>query len=147
MSIHDDRHIPPAASALGTKYIAVDGIADLADDFDQVALVVDWLDACRNRDLAALLDLYADDARLACRCGEAKVSEGRAELESYWRPRLDAVVPTAFGLEEITPSAESVVLDYLSYDGKPVRIVFTFSRDGKILRTDCAPAGQAPSDV
>ena len=147
MSIHDDRHIPPAASALGTKYIGVDGTTDLADDFDQVALVVDWLDACRNRDLAALLDLYADNARLECQCGEAKVSTGRAELESYWRPRLDAVVPSAFGLEEITPSAEGVVLDYLSHDGKPVRIVFAFSRDGKILRTDCAPVGQARPNV
>ena len=107
----------------------MDGIADLADDFDQVALVVDWLDACRNRDLAALLDLYADDAKLECQCGEVEVSEGRAELESYWRPRLDGLVPTAFGLEEITPTAEGVVLDYLSHEGKPVRIaVHLFAR-------------------
>jgi ketosteroid isomerase-like protein len=121
----------------------VDGIADLADDFDQIALVVDWLDACRKRDLAALLDLYADDARLECRCGGGKVSEGRAELESYWRPRLDALAATAFGLEEIMPTAEGVVLDYLSHEGEPVRTAFTFSRDAKILRTACAPTGQA----
>ena len=62
----------------------MDGIANLADGFDQVALVVDWLDACRNRDLAMLLDLYADNATLECRCGEARISEGRAGLESYW---------------------------------------------------------------
>ena len=43
---------------------------DLADDFDQVALVIDWLDACRKRDLAALLDLYADDATFECGCDE-----------------------------------------------------------------------------
>jgi len=75
----------------------MDGIADLADDFDQIALVVDWLDACRNRDLATLLDLYADDATLECCCGGVKVSEGRAELESYWRPRLGALVPPPLG--------------------------------------------------
>ena len=115
---------------------------ELADDFDQVALVVDWLDACRNRDLAALLDLYADNARLECQCGEAKVREGRAELESYWRPRLNAVAPTAFGLEEITPSAESVVLDYLSHEGKPVRVAFSFTRDGKIRGTHCLPSAE-----
>jgi ketosteroid isomerase-like protein len=138
VSIHDDHHTS-AASALGTRHIDVDGIADLASDFDQVALVVDWLDACRNRDLAALLDLYADDARLECQCGEVEVSESRAELESYWRPRLNALVPTAFGLEEIMPTADGVVLDYLSHEGKPVRIVFTFSRDAKIQRTACAP--------
>jgi ketosteroid isomerase-like protein len=121
----------------------VDWIAELTDDFDQIALVVDWLDACRNRDLTTLLDLYADDATLECRCDGVKVCKGRADLESYWRPRLDSIAPTAFGLEEITPTAEGVVLDYLSHEGKPVRIAFTFSRDAKIQRTACAPAGQA----
>ena len=146
MSIHDDRHIPPAARVLGAKYVGMNGVADLAGNFDQVALVVDWLDACRNRDLASLLDLYAEDAKLECQCGEIEVSQGRAELESYWRPRLQALAPTAFGLEEITPSAGSVVLDYLSYEGKPVRIAFTFTGDGKIQRTRCAPAGQSQRD-
>jgi len=141
VSIHDDRHAPSPGSA-PARYGDVDGIADLADDFDQLALVVDWLDACRNRDLTALLDLYADDATLECRCGGVKVSEGRAELESYWRPRLDALAPTAFELEEISPTAEGVVLDYLSHEGKSVRIAFSFS-DAKIQRTACAPAGQA----
>jgi ketosteroid isomerase-like protein len=120
----------------------VDGIADLADDFDQVAVVVDWLDACRNRDLTALLDLYADNAKLECQCGEVEVSQGRAELESYWRPRLTTLAPSAFGLEDITPAAGSVVLDYLSHEGKPVRIAFAFTRDGKIQRTSCAPTGR-----
>ena len=115
-------------------------MAHLSEDFDQIAVVVDWLDACRNRDLTALLDLYADDATLKCQCGEVKVSEGRTQLESYWRPRLHTLVPTAFGLEEITPTAEGVVLDYLSEEGKPVRIFFAFTRDGKIRRTCCAPA-------
>ena len=121
----------------------MDGIANLAEDFDQVALVVDWLDACRNRDLAGLLDLYAEDATLECQCGGVRVSEGRAQLESYWQPRLNALAPTAFGLEDITPTADGVVLDYLDHEGEPLRIVFTFSRDAKILRTACAPAGQA----
>ena len=120
----------------------MDGIADLADDFDQIALVVDWLDACRNRDLATLLDLYADDATLECRCGGVKVSKGRAALETYWRPRLEALVSNAFELEEITPTMEGIVLDYLSHEGKPVRIAFTFSHDAKIQRTACGPAGQ-----
>jgi len=118
-------------------------MADLPEDFDQVALVVDWLDACRNRDLAALLALYADDATFECGCGEVGLHEGRAELEAYWRPRLDALAPTAFGLEEITPTADGVVLDYLSYEGKPVRIAFTFTPDGRIRQTACTPASQA----
>jgi len=120
----------------------VDGMVELADDFDQIALVVDWLDACRNRDLTTLLDLYADDATLECRCGGVNVSKGRAALETYWRPRLEALAPSAYGLEEITLTTEGVVLD-LSHEGTLVRIAFTFSRDAKIQRTACAPAGQA----
>src|SRR6187431_1941497 len=77
MSIHDDRRTSSFSSAHANGHIGVDGIADLADDFDQIALVVDWLDACRNRDLATLLDLYADDATFECRCGGGKVSKGR----------------------------------------------------------------------
>jgi ketosteroid isomerase-like protein len=141
VSIHDDRHTP-SASVLGTGYIGVDAIANLADDFDQVAVVVDWLDACRNRDLTTLLALYADDAKLECQCGEVESGEGRAGLESYWRPRLASLVPTAFGLEEITPTTEGVVLDYLSHEGKPVRMAFSFTRDARIKRTSCAPAAQ-----
>ena len=125
----------------------MDGVPDLADDFDQIAVVIDWLDACRNRDLAALLDLYADDATLKCQCGEVKVSEGRAEIESYWRPRLDALASGAFGLEESTPTTEGVVLDYLSHEGKPVRIAFRFTTDGKILRSDCQPAPASLPDA
>jgi len=143
MSIHDDRRTSLSPSGLTNGHIGVDGIADLADDFDQIALVVDWLDACRNRDLATLLDLYADDARLECKCGQTGVSEGRAGLESYWRPRLDVLAPSAFGLQEITPTAAGVVLDYLSHDGEPVRIAFTFSRDARIQRTACLPVAQA----
>ena len=120
----------------------MDGLVELADDFDQIALVVDWLDACRNRDLTTLLDLYADEATLECRCGGIKVSKGRAALETYWRPRLEVRAPTAFALQDITPTAEGVVLDYLSHEGKPVRILFTFSRDAKIQRTACSPALQ-----
>jgi ketosteroid isomerase-like protein len=120
----------------------MDGIANLADDFDQIALVVDWLDACRNRDLVTLLELYADDATLECQCGETKVSGGRAGLESYWKPRLDRLAPTAFGLEEIMPTADGVVLDYLSHDGKPVRAAFSFTHDGKIRGTHCLPVAE-----
>jgi ketosteroid isomerase-like protein len=140
VSIQDDRHTPSSTSVSRSRIGGTDAITDSAKDFDQIAVVVDWLDACRNRDMAALLDLYADDATMKCECGEVRVSEGRAELESYWRPRLHALVPTAFGLEEITPTAEGVVLDYLSNEGKPVRILFTFTRDGKIRQTSCAPA-------
>ena len=106
---------------------------------DQVAVVVDWLDACRRHDVGPLLDLYASDASLECECDGGNSYGGRAALEAYWRPRLKAFSPDAFGLEEIAPSSDGVVLDYLNFEGKPIRIVFTFDTDGKITQTRCAP--------
>jgi hypothetical protein len=35
------------------------------------------------------------------------------------------------------------VLDYLSHEGEPVRMAFTFSRDAKIQRTACLPVEHA----
>jgi hypothetical protein len=124
----------------------IGGKLDLAQDFDQIAIVVDWLDACRARDLEALLDLYAQDASLECACNNLEILRGRAELASYWRPRLGEFSPTAFGLDEITPDAEGVMLHYISFEGKPVQILFAFDGNGKILKTRCEPsAGRAQS--
>ena len=133
MSIHDDRYSRPSAPTAAVR----------PGDIDQMAVVVDWLDACRNRDLTALLDLYAEDATLECRCGGPSINAGRAQLESYWRSRLDKLAPTAFGLEEIMPTADGVLLDYLDNRGGPVRANFSFTADGKILRNDCLPASPA----
>ena len=114
----------------------------LPDDFDPIAVVVDWLDACRRRDLEGLLDLYAPEASLECQCDGAMVSEGRARLASYWGPRLDGFASNAFGLEEIQPVPDGVQLDYVSHAGHPVRMIFSFTTKGKILRTSCAPVAQ-----
>jgi hypothetical protein len=62
------------------------------DGFDPVAAVVDWLDACRARNLDALLDLYADDATLECKC-EGKILKGprcscrqhSVSMKYHWR--------------------------------------------------------------
>ena len=107
--------------------------------FDKMALVVDWLDACRNQDLAGVLDCFAEDASLDCAC-EAMSISGRAGLSAYWQPRLNGFAPKAFGIEEITPHADGVLLDYLNSEGKPVRIVFDFDADGRIAHMRCEPA-------
>jgi|SRR5581483_7616345 len=111
----------------------------VADDFDKMAAVVDWLDACRSRSLDALLDFYADNASLECACEGADIN-GRSALADYWRPKLSDASGEAFTLEEITPRGEGVALDYLGFDGKPVRIVFAFDAQGKISYMSCRPA-------
>ena len=113
----------------------------MADDFDKMATVVDWLDACRGKNLAALLDFYADDAGLDCACERAGIS-GRSALAAYWRPKLSGASVDAFALEEITPHGEGVALDCLNFESKPVRIVFDFDAQGKISHMRCELARQ-----
>jgi len=111
----------------------------VADDFDKMAAVVDWLDACRSKNLDALLGFYADNASLECACEGAGIS-GRSALAAYWRPKLSGASADAFTLEEITPDGEGVALDYLNFEGKAVRIIFAFDAQGRISRMRCEPA-------
>jgi hypothetical protein len=111
----------------------------LSGDFDGMAVVVDWLDACRNENLEQLLDAYAPDARLECACEGVSI-RGHDALAAYWGPKLAGFAPAAFGIEEITPDGDGVSLDYLNFQGKPVRMHFAFDTGGKILRMRCEPA-------
>ena len=54
--------------------------------FDPIGIVVDWLDACKERRLSTLVDLYDDGATVGC-C-DGGTFRGRSELERYWRPKL-----------------------------------------------------------
>jgi hypothetical protein len=117
----------------------------LPGDFDPIAVVIDWLDACRMRDLNMLLDLYAPASRLECECEGTNIHAGRSQLEAYWRPRLVRLAPAAFSLDEISLDADHVVLEYQSHEGKPARMHFGFDGDGKILWSRCGssdPVGQ-----
>src|SRR4051794_28380299 len=109
----------------------------LPENFDPIAVAVDWLDACRKRDLDTLLDLYAQEARLECRCDGLDTAVNPAGLATYWRSRFGDVPPVALGLDEIKLEADGVVLDYRGSDGAPVRVHFSFDPHGKISHTRC----------
>lgn len=115
-------------------------------DFDQMGIVVDWVDACREGDLATLLDLYADDARLECTCNGTHSYHGRNELETYWRPRLSTYSAAGFGLEEITPVPHGIDVEYSVAGSLRIHATFRFSPEGKIYSTLCEPARQNPPD-
>ena len=108
-------------------------------DFEPVGVVIDWLDACRQRRLADLLELYADRATLDCCDGGRFV--GRSGLLRYWPGKLRAATPAAFELQEVLPEGNCVVLDYRDYDGATVRTKFWFDEAGNISRTRCMPLG------
>ena len=59
------------------------------DKFDPLAVVVDWLDACRLGELDALLDLYDERATLECNCERVSLT-GREAIAAYWAPETGA---------------------------------------------------------
>jgi hypothetical protein len=111
-----------------------------------MGLVVDWVDACRKGDLASLLELYADDARLECSCFGTTRYRGRGEIETYWQSRLGAFSSAGFGLEEITPVPPGIDLEYSVAGALRIRVSFRFCAEGKIDSTLCEPARQQPHD-
>jgi SnoaL-like domain len=108
--------------------------------FDPVAVVVDWLDACRERRLNDLLALYDDQASVRCAC--EGLFEGREGLTNYWSTRLERAVPQAFTLTHVVPDEDGVepgiALDYVAYNGTPVHIRFRFTKAGKIAASVCS---------
>ncbi|MGY4330184.1 ketosteroid isomerase-like protein [Bradyrhizobium sp. LB7.2] len=73
-------------------------------DFDPIAIVIDWLDACRERRLEDLLALYADQATLDCCSGERFV--GRPVLLRYWPAKLRGATAAAFVLDKVRPEKD-----------------------------------------
>lgn len=115
-------------------------------DFDQMGIVVDWVDACRKGDLAMLLDLYADDGEVECTCNGTHVYRGRRELETFWGPKLHAFSSAGFRLEEIHPAQNGIDLEYSVAGALRVRVSFHFSAEGNIHRMLCEPAQQGSHD-
>jgi|1185.fasta_scaffold1070876_2 hypothetical protein len=112
-------------------------MSNAGDGFDAIGIVVDWIDACRERRLEALLDLYDDSAIIECCEGGSFC--GRSEMETYWRPKLAKPLANGFEIDALMPEGNGVLLDYRGHDGKPVRTHFQFDHAGKIRHTACAP--------
>jgi hypothetical protein len=110
------------------------------DTFDPLAVVADWLNACRWRELDALLNLYDERATLECDCEHVSLT-GRKWIAAYWAPKLESRAVLAFSLKDLALTADGVRLDYQSDEGKPVRMQFRFTPSGKILHTTCAQGG------
>ena len=104
-----------------------------------------WLHACRSRDLSRLLDLYRPEATLECLCTGAAVYGGHLAIQEYWAPKLRSTHPLAFTLGSLQGEDERIVIQYLSYEAKPVRMSLSFDRAGKIVHSKCGPAAVCKS--
>ena len=112
-------------------------MANPRERFDAIGIVVDWIDACKQRRLEALLDLYDDAATVEC-CESGNFT-GRSEMERYWRLRLARAGRDAFTIGALMPEEDGVSLDYRGYDGRPMRMHFRFTQAGKIRLTAREP--------
>jgi hypothetical protein len=106
--------------------------------FDPLAVAIDWLDACQSQDLPGVINFYDERATLECACSGG-ILEGREEIAEYWRSRLASPAETGFMLEDLWPDGDGAGIDYIGYDGRPVRAFFRFTANGKIVRSRCAP--------
>ena len=69
--------------------------------FDPIGIIVDWLDACREGRLAALIELYDDGAILDC-C-QGGTFRRRLGVERYWRSKLAHPAAGAFEVDALFP--------------------------------------------
>ena len=98
-----------------------------------------WLDACRSGEIAVVMDFYNVEATLECACNGASVYAGAGAIQEYWSHKLQPMHPQAFMLRDVHAESDRVRVDYLSYEGKPVRIILSFDEFGKVVRSECGP--------
>jgi hypothetical protein len=92
-------------------------MSNAPDGFDVIGVVVDWIDACKQRRLDDLLNLY--DAMATVECCEGGSFRGRSEMESYCAPRLARSRRDAFEIDALMPEPDGVTLDYRGYEACP----------------------------
>jgi ketosteroid isomerase-like protein/catechol 2,3-dioxygenase-like lactoylglutathione lyase family enzyme len=99
-----------------------------------------WVAAWNAKDLAAVLDHYADDFTMespfiATVAGESSgVLRGKAAVGAYWARALERYPDLRFILLGVHAGARSVVLRYRSVLDLTACEVFEFGTDGKVVR-------------
>ena len=103
------------------------------NQFDPMAAAIDWLDAYRAASLS-IVDMYADDASLDCRCDGQKVLLGRRSITEYWKQRF--VEAPAHELQDLQVDGDGIVVTFRVPAGI-VRAILNFEASGKIERSRC----------
>lgn len=101
--------------------------------FDPMAVVIDWLDDYRAKDLS-IVDLFAPNASLECRCNRQTTVVGHGALTDFWRQRF-AETP-AGELVRLEMDGDSVAFAY-SVPGEKVLVHLKFNEAGEIAQCRC----------
>jgi hypothetical protein len=107
--------------------------------FDELGLIVDWLDAYRVMNIQGIVDLYDPDATIYCSCGDHDPVVGIIQIEQYWTERVRRF-PLA-DIKEIRPVGNDVIVRYEVSKNRIVAARFGFSPRQKIGLTRCGPIG------
>jgi hypothetical protein len=112
---------------------------NLHTKLDAMAIAIDWLDAYRSGDVDAILELFADDASIECRCGGFKSINGREALKAYLVQYIRQYPATE--LDDLQPACEGAVIAYISPSGT-VRTTLIINARGKIHWLICGLSTQ-----
>jgi hypothetical protein len=106
-------------------------MANATGRFDAIGTVVNWIDACKQRSLEALLRLYDDEGNVACCEGGNHI--GWPKWSDRGSPEPSAAI------DALKPEEHGVSLDYRNCDGRRMRADFQFTPSGEIRLTACEP--------
>ena len=92
------------------------------DTFDPLAVVADWLDACRWRELDALLNLYDERATLECDCEHIRLTGANGLRPTGLRGPTAPGRPRPRCLEEVRGRPDSKANRLRGFKAKKQRI-------------------------
>jgi hypothetical protein len=116
-------------------------------EVDPIGLAMDWLEACKQKQIQALAELYAETAVLECECDCTGNFSGRTRIVEYWQRKFSLPPPRPFKLEQIWPEAAGIAVVYRYSNQPPVRISFQFDATGRIVRSRCRPEPVFPPAI
>lgn len=104
----------------------------------------DWVTAWNDRDLDAVLALFADDAefhspRIAKVTGEAEASlKGKAAIRAYWEKALAQSANVFFEIDRVFAGAETVTILYTNHRSETVAETFIFDESRNVRLASAA---------
>lgn len=123
------------------------GVSMALTSLSPEAFAAEWIAAWNAHDIERILSHYAEDAVLvspivATRLGiESGRLEGKAALRAYFARGLAAYPDLRFTFRRVLGGVGSLVIDYLSADGRPAAEFMAFNAAGQVRSIHAHYAG------